>query len=227
MFHHIWKSGGTTIGHSAEAIGGGWPDDWEGEHQKRVSRSLDARWFQATLVNDPLSRSLSGFHEIMKRIVCLAPVGVCGMGGGDDCVDCQEGAPDGNVSEWISKFEGMLAMPPDFVNSNLTAYLTVGIMWHILPQLGFLSLADGSKIPLDYIGTVGAGMEDEFHFIFDTQAPLVSVGAGDMQDTDYFRIKPAQLPSHVILQVCDYYYVDYCCFGYDFPDECKTAGFSC
>lgn len=218
-FIHIFKNAGSTIASSVEVIGGSRvAPSWLPEHRDDIRQLLsNDTWFTTSLVRDPLKRSLSAFHEVWKRDHCVPPRGYCL---GLDCDSCTEGRPVD--SKLIDSFREKLLTPQSSLMSGSNFSGT-----HFLPQVSFLLHHDGSKVALDYIGSLDDDLENEFHFIFDTQVPLVDALSGGLQQTDLFRIEPAQLPEDVLVQVCNAYHADYCCFGYDFPDACKKAGFAC
>ena len=102
-----------------------------------------------------------------------------------------------------------------------------GITAHMWPQMSFLTWRDGSHVELDYIGQMDGDIKHEFQWTFDTDVPMTDSTGHSLLDTDRFRIDPDELPEDLIVKVCTVYKIDYCCFGYDFPNACKTAGFTC
>mmetsp|Transcript_11419 Transcript_11419/g.21392 ORF Transcript_11419/g.21392 Transcript_11419/m.21392 type:complete len:353 (+) Transcript_11419:46-1104(+) len=232
---HIFKNAGTVVLNSIKGAGGFMVAGYNEKPgtMENILKSPE-QWFVASVVRDPLTRSLDGFHEVWKRIHCSAPVGQCGSGENrgfaepEHCFPCTQNHEE-HVYQWIRKFGELLPKLQTKVDHG------EGLFGHMYPQLSYLTYDDGSKVDLDYLGSMddrGMGdLEKEFDFIFLSETGLVhnitaSAGLAPGGE-ERFRIRPSQLQDDVIVQVCSTYKVDYCCFGYEFPDACKKAGFRC
>jgi len=236
---HIAKNAGSVmfnslVGTMARVVSG-----YENDMKPFLSKPpANQTWFVATGVRDPLTRSLDAFHTIWKRINCAPPVGHCGTGqmhmtAGHEwqvfqeilkCDPCTQSHPE-QVNQWIQSFKETLPQITSKVRAG------EGAFGQMLPQLSYLTYDDNSTVDLDYIGKTDGNLETEFQYIFKTEFNLTNnITAGELLAPgaeDLFRLHPSQLPDDVLLTVCTAYYMDYCCFGFEFPDGCKRAGLKC
>ncbi|CAK0844773.1 unnamed protein product [Prorocentrum cordatum] len=97
---------------------------------RRLERALrESRLPLAALVRDPLARALSAYHEVMKR-------------------GCASRAPEAPGKHW-----GRLVAD---LGRRLRAAIH-GADGHFWPQADFLTRADGRRLPVQYVGKLGAG----------------------------------------------------------------------
>lgn len=216
-FYHIWKNGGTSVFEWFKANS---PGAISFTNAATLNQS---EWFKATIAREPLRRSVSAFHEAMQRTRCLPPFGKFSKTSlpTSDRVTCTEyDSNSSSGSEWIDLFK-------EQISEVISGRNLVDDYMHMLPQMSFLLWGNGSKQDMDYIGSMDDNMTRAFNYMFDTRLDHVEEKGAISRRTSLFNIDPAQLPDDAIVLVCKAYHVDFCCFGYDFPDVCKSAGFSC
>lgn len=231
-FVHIFKNAGSVIHQSINRTGAqyiaGYSDP-QPDVMRYVLNGTDRdKWFTAAIVRDPLRRSLDAFHEVFKRVQCSPPIGFCGSGaqqGFKDPVACQPCLESNPVQaiQWIEAFKELLPNIQKKVDAG------EGLYGHMFPQLSYLTYPDGSKVNVDYLGSMEDNpLESEYDFIFNTQESLANVSASaHLEGSNLFRINASLLSDDLVVQVCHTYYADYCCFGFEFPDACKKAGLAC
>lgn len=216
-FYHIWKNGGSSV---FQFFHSNSPGAISFTNAPTLNQS---EWLKATIAREPLRRSVSAFHEAMQRTRCLPPFGKFSKPSlpTSDRVTCTEyDSNSSSGSEWIDLFKEQMS-------EVISGRKLRGDYMHMLPQMSFLVWGNGSKQDMDYIGSMDDNMTSAFNHMFDTRLEHLEEKGSISRRSSTFNIDPAQLPDDAIVLVCKAYHVDFCCFGYDFPDVCKSVGFSC
>uniref|UniRef100_A0A7S3Z1X7 Carbohydrate sulfotransferase n=2 Tax=Lotharella globosa TaxID=91324 RepID=A0A7S3Z1X7_9EUKA len=103
--------------------------------------------------------------------------------------------------------------------------------WHLWPQALTLSNPDGSPHKVDYVCNMANLQEGYDHIQPHFRIKSVSFSAGKGRNTflqDKFKMTTrSQLSNATILNLCQAYYVDYCCFNIPFPDTCQGFDTCC
>lgn len=215
MIMHVYKNGGTVANSITHTEGGSTYQHGSLQYPQDFLRELirNEDWFRTALVRDPIDRVLSAFHEVEKR-KCEHWAARC------------EKESAKSVSEHVADLVSMLLSIDKHPEKKPDWYVVGG--YHFLPQIHFMIDKDKTKFPLDYVGNA-SNMAKELAFILD-DPQLLKPGAipelhGPIHDdssNNKFRLRRKSLTPKVLEIICRMYHDDYCCFGFEFPEECKT-----
>merc|ERR1711920_170199 len=94
-----------------------------------------------------------------------------------------------------------------------------------ITQTNFMIRGDGQKRAIDYIGKAEDLENEVAHILQDPDLKMEwhsGPGAGQMFK-DEFRLEVDDLPPDTQRMLCELYKDDFCCFGFDFPEDCDTT----
>mmetsp|Transcript_14441 Transcript_14441/g.35200 ORF Transcript_14441/g.35200 Transcript_14441/m.35200 type:complete len:372 (+) Transcript_14441:100-1215(+) len=154
--------------------------------------------FSFTCIRDPVDRFISVFNFLRHKYPKL----YCATS------TCTKEKSQGEAERWARRllFEGYFE-------------------WHLWPQSLAISMPNGSPRHIDYICNVSK-LQEGYNFILEnSKNPNATLEATKGRNTylqhKFKLVHRPNLSEIAVRSLCKAYYVDYCCFGIPFPDECS------
>lgn len=199
VYVHIFKSGGTSMGHIFSSNGGYVITIYNNKNVTEVKFAMaavmhDPEMFRVSIVREPIARVLSAYHEIMVRKHCRIV---------KDHLHCNpKAAKLHHINELRKILIGMENKSGQWNDA------------HLFPQAAFLADQYGKKFDMDYIGRL-EDMEAEVRFLLNVPNLTVEKFHRLNDEVSAFRIDKNKLPSDVLKLIHKIYHDDFCCFGYN------------
>ena len=244
IFSHVYKSGGTTIQAGLrklfrenhlnkldifpDTIDGFITQGAERHEYKHIFKFITDETFVFTFVRDPISKFLSGFGEVSRRQLK-----------NPKWIQLMNKIHDMTIEDAYFSQTGIELMR---IWLDILVNRTFDVDDHLLPNTWYLMLHNNldnnvtSKIHFnfDYIGDIRY-VNEILPDILDPFINNTSILKHDnkklmeyfepkrRRPKDRFNIDKELLSDDDIIKICDVFWVDYLCLGFDIPKQCNVT----